>query len=62
MVALLVFGEGYQNNHHHAQRAARFAMRAGEVDLGYWLCIAAERAGMLEIVEPAPEQAVALAG
>jgi stearoyl-CoA desaturase (delta-9 desaturase) len=61
-VALLVFGEGYQNNHHHAQRAPKFAMKAGEVDLGYWLCVAAAKVGMLEIVEPAPESAIALAG
>jgi stearoyl-CoA desaturase (delta-9 desaturase) len=61
-VALLVFGEGYQNNHHHSQRSPNFAMKAGELDLGYWLCRGAEKLGMLEIVpyEPAPQ--VALAG
>lgn len=50
-VAWLVFGEGYQNNHHHAPRAANFAMRPGEVDLGYALCVASARLGLLEIVE-----------
>lgn len=50
LVALLVFGEGYQNNHHHAPRAANFAMRRGELDLGYLLCVASQRLGLLEIV------------
>ncbi len=51
-VALFVFGEGYQNNHHHRPRSANFAMKAGEVDLGYFLCLAAARLGMIEIVPP----------
>lgn len=58
MVALLVFGEGYQNNHHHAPRSATFAVKAGEVDLGYALCRLAARFGMLEIV-PLPASVAA---
>ena len=50
LVAWLVFGEGYQNNHHHSQRSANFAMRAGELDLGYGLCLAAQQVGLLEVV------------
>ena len=54
-VALLVFGEGYQNNHHHRPGAANFAMVKGELDLGWYLCRAAARLGMLELVDaPAP--------
>ncbi len=54
-VALLVFGEGYQNNHHHAPRSANFAAKAGEYDLGYLLCRGAARLGLIEIVPlPAP--------
>lgn len=49
-VAWLVFGEGFQNNHHHAPRSANFAMRAGEVDLGYGLVLAAQKLGMLRVV------------
>lgn len=55
-VAWLVFGEGYQNNHHHSPRAANFAMRSGEVDLGYGLCLAAQKLGMLRVV-PVPADA-----
>ena len=50
VVAWLVFGEGYQNNHHHSPRSANFAMRGGEVDLGYALCVASERLGLLDVV------------
>jgi stearoyl-CoA desaturase (Delta-9 desaturase) len=53
-VAMLVFGEGYQNNHHHSPRSANFAVKPGELDLGYWLCLGAQRLGMLEIV-PVPD-------
>jgi stearoyl-CoA desaturase (Delta-9 desaturase) len=38
MVALMVFGEGYQNNHHAYPQSARFSMKPGEIDLGYLLC------------------------
>jgi len=55
-VAWLVFGEGYQNNHHHSPRSANFAMRAGELDLGYGLCLAAQKVGMLRVV-PVPADA-----
>lgn len=48
-VAYLVFGEGYQNNHHSRPFAANFAVKAGEIDTGYWMCIAAEKLGMIKI-------------
>ncbi len=57
VVAWLVFGEGLQNNHHHAPRAANFAMRPGEIDLGYWLCVGSQKLGLLEVVEPEVEAA-----
>lgn len=38
LVSWLVFGEGFQNNHHHAPASARFSYRRGEVDMGYALC------------------------
>jgi stearoyl-CoA desaturase (delta-9 desaturase) len=38
LVALLVFGEGLQNNHHHRPRSPRFAFRWYEPDLGFALC------------------------
>lgn len=49
MVAYLVFGEGFQNNHHSRPFAANFAVKAGEIDTGYWLCVIAEKMGMIKI-------------
>jgi stearoyl-CoA desaturase (delta-9 desaturase) len=49
IVAWLVFGEGYQNNHHQYPESALFAMKTGEVDLGYALCWVLEKAGLLTI-------------
>ena len=34
--SLLTCGEALHNNHHHLQNSARFAMRPGELDPGYW--------------------------
>jgi stearoyl-CoA desaturase (delta-9 desaturase) len=59
MVALLVMGEGYQNNHHHAPRAAKFSVKPSELDLGFFLCVVAEKLGMIEIVD-AEETSLAL--
>jgi stearoyl-CoA desaturase (Delta-9 desaturase) len=49
MVAFLVFGEGYQNNHHRYPRRANFAVKKGEIDFGYGLCLLAEKMGWLKI-------------
>jgi len=38
IVALCIFGEGYQNNHHHDSSAVNFAMAKGEFDFGYQVC------------------------
>lgn len=51
LVALLVFGEGLQNNHHHRPSSARFAYRAHEPDLGFVMCRVLARLGLLEIDE-----------
>ena len=42
-VSLLVFGEGYQNNHHARPKRANFAIARHEVDAGYFLCVIAEK-------------------
>jgi stearoyl-CoA desaturase (Delta-9 desaturase) len=34
--SLLTCGEALHNNHHHIQNSARFAMKPGELDPGYW--------------------------
>ena len=46
-VALAVFGEGFQNNHHAAPAQANFAHCGLEVDLGYLLCRLAMSLGLL---------------
>jgi stearoyl-CoA desaturase (delta-9 desaturase) len=47
-VALLVCGEGYQNNHHADPTRASFAVTPGEFDWGFALCRAARLAGLIE--------------
>jgi stearoyl-CoA desaturase (Delta-9 desaturase) len=47
MVALLVFGEGLQNNHHSTPSRANFAHRKMEIDPGFWLCKAGKWTGLL---------------
>lgn len=49
VVAWLVLGEGYQNNHHSAPRSARFSYRASEVDVGYAACKVLDAVGLLRI-------------
>jgi len=34
--AILTCGEALHNNHHHIQNSAKFAMKPGEIDLGYY--------------------------
>lgn len=49
LVAIFVFGEGFQNNHHSRPFAANFAVKPTEIDMGYWLCLGAEKLGMIKI-------------
>ena len=49
LVALLVMGEGYQNNHHAKPSQARFSERWFEVDLGYFLCQVARALRLLDL-------------
>jgi stearoyl-CoA desaturase (delta-9 desaturase) len=48
-VALFVFGEGFQNNHHHYPERAKFSVKWNEIDPGYVLCLMAEALGLLKI-------------
>jgi len=48
LVAWLVFGEGYQNNHHAYPSSAKFSMRRFEFDGGYALCRIARFFAMIE--------------
>lgn len=49
IVAWLVFGEGYQNNHHHNPSSAKFSVKPLEVDFGFGLCLILSRFGMLKL-------------
>ncbi|HEU0093550.1 MAG TPA: fatty acid desaturase [Vicinamibacteria bacterium] len=49
LAALLIGGEGLQNNHHRFPGSARFSYRWWEPDAGFMLCRALEKAGALTI-------------
>ena len=49
LVAWLIFGEGFQNNHHAHPERANFAVKKNEIDLGYGLCKMGSRLGLLKI-------------
>lgn len=53
LVAWLVAGEGYQNNHHARPARASFAARPGERDPGYALCRLVAALGLAEIASDA---------
>lgn len=55
IVAWLVFGEGYQNNHHRFPKSAKFSMRWFEVDLGYQLVLLLSGLGALKIMNIASD-------
>lgn len=46
-VSMMVFGEGYQNNHHAFPGRAKFSVKPYEVDFGYGMCVAAKWVGVL---------------
>lgn len=65
MVAWLVMGEGYQNNHHRFPKSPKFSVKWFELDMGYGLCLALQAVGALEIVsagarEPISQEAAAV--
>ena len=46
MVALLIFGEGWHNNHHAYQRVASQGHRWWEIDMTYWAILLMEKLGL----------------
>ncbi len=52
VVAWLVFGEGYQNNHHYRPYEAKFSVRAGEFDFGYVVCKILSWFGVVQFPKP----------
>ncbi|MGB0621519.1 MAG: acyl-CoA desaturase [Myxococcota bacterium] len=55
-VALLSFGEGWHNNHHHHPQSARAGFRWWEIDPYYWMICAFERMGLVWDVRRPPER------
>jgi stearoyl-CoA desaturase (delta-9 desaturase) len=49
-VAWLVFGEGYQNNHHFKPQSANFSHRKSELDLGFKMCRVLSAMRLLKLV------------
>ncbi|MFY0568224.1 fatty acid desaturase [Archangium lansingense] len=49
LAAWLIFGEGFQNNHHAYPGSASFSYHRHEVDLGYGVCVVLEKLGLATI-------------
>jgi len=47
LVSLLVFGEGWHNNHHAFPASARHGLDRGQVDVSWWLIRTLERLGLV---------------
>jgi stearoyl-CoA desaturase (delta-9 desaturase) len=47
LVAALVFGEGWHNNHHAFPASARHGLDKGQFDVSWWLIRGAERLGLV---------------
>src|SRR5205814_6399055 len=56
-VALLVFGEGWHNNHHAFPSSARHGLDRGQFDVSWWVIRTLEKLKLISNVRvPAPEQ------
>jgi stearoyl-CoA desaturase (delta-9 desaturase) len=47
LVALLVFGEGWHNNHHAFPASARHGLDRGQIDVSWWIIRGLERLGLV---------------
>jgi stearoyl-CoA desaturase (Delta-9 desaturase) len=52
VLALLTFGEGWHNNHHHDLRSARHGQRWWEVDFTYYVLLALRALGLVWDLQP----------
>jgi fatty-acid desaturase len=57
LVALLVFGEGWHNNHHAFPASARHGLDRRQIDPSWWIVRGLERLGLVwDVVSPGAEQ------
>jgi stearoyl-CoA desaturase (Delta-9 desaturase) len=54
LLALITFGEGWHNNHHHFPGAARQGFRWWELDMTYYLLLAMSACGLVWDLKPVP--------
>jgi stearoyl-CoA desaturase (Delta-9 desaturase) len=47
LIALLVFGEGWHNNHHAFPASARHGLDGGQIDVSWWVIRALEKLGLV---------------
>ncbi|MBS1213843.1 MAG: acyl-CoA desaturase, partial [Proteobacteria bacterium] len=59
VLALLTFGEGWHNNHHHYPGSVRQGFFWWEVDLTYYLLKLLEWAGIIWDLKPVPSDVLA---
>ena len=60
-LAILTFGEGWHNNHHHYPASTRQGFVWWEVDLTYYLLVALSRLGLVWGLKPVPRRVLAQA-
>lgn len=59
LLALLAWGEGWHNNHHHYPASARAGFRWWEIDMYYWVIALFEKLGLIwDVRQPKPEMLV----
>jgi stearoyl-CoA desaturase (delta-9 desaturase) len=57
LVALLVFGEGWHNNHHAFPASAKHGLDRWQIDVSWWVIRALEKLRLVwDVKRPGPEQ------
>ncbi len=55
-LAILAFGEGWHNNHHHYPNTARQGFYWWEIDMSYYIIVALSWLGLVWDVKPVPAE------
>src|SRR3954447_19414733 len=58
LIALLTGGEGWHNNHHRYQSAARQGFRWGQIDTTYYVLGLLARVGIVRDLRPVPQRVI----